>query len=99
MPIIDANQLTHAQRRVMQYLARGHTARRQYGSVVYVNGGKIATVATMIALERRKLVSRNGDEWKAVPLDEPRRYCPNCRASITDTDVEAGACTQCGAEV
>lgn len=28
-----------------------------------------------------------------------RRYCPNCRASITDTDVEAGACTQCGAEV
>lgn len=66
--IIDANQLTRSQRRVMEYLAHGHVARRQYGSVVYVNGGKIATVATMEALERRKLVIRDGDEWMALAI-------------------------------
>lgn len=70
MPIINANQLTHSQRRVMEYLAHGHRAIRQYGSVVYVNGGKIATVATMDALERRKLVTRNGDEWTAAPITD-----------------------------
>lgn len=63
--IIDVSQLTRPQRRVMEYLAHGHCARREYGSVVYVNGGKIATVATMLALERRQLVIRNGDEWVA----------------------------------
>lgn len=62
--MIDANRLTHAQRRVIEYLVHGHTARREYGSVVYVNGGKIATVATMEALERRQLIKRNGDEWR-----------------------------------
>lgn len=70
MPIIDANQLTHTQRRVMEYLAHGHRAIRRYGSVVYVNGGKIATVATMEALERRKLVIRYGDEWMALAIPD-----------------------------
>ena len=51
---------------MIEYLAHGHIARREYGSVVYVNGGKIATVATMEALERRQLINRNrnGDEWR-----------------------------------
>lgn len=45
-----------------------HVARREYGSVVYVNGGKIGTVATMEALERRKLIKRDGDETIAAVL-------------------------------
>lgn len=61
--MIDANKLTRAQRRVMEYLVHGHRAHRRYGSVVYVNGGKIATVATMLALEARNLIKRDGDEW------------------------------------
>lgn len=62
--MIDATQLTRSQRRVMELLAHGWAARRQYGSVVYVNGGKVCTVATMNALERRQLVIRHGDEWR-----------------------------------
>lgn len=60
--MIDANKLTRPQRRVMEFLTGGHVARREYGSVVYVNGGKLCTVATMLALESRKLVKRDGDE-------------------------------------
>ena len=29
----------------------------------------------------------------------PRRYCPSCEASVTSTDIEAGACTQCNREL
>ena len=54
----------------MDFLSHGWTARRQYGSVVYVNGGKIATIATMLALEARGLVERNGDEWTAKRTEE-----------------------------
>jgi len=49
--VIDATQLTRSQRRVMEYLAHGYTAYRQYGSVVYINGNEICTEATMRALE------------------------------------------------
>lgn len=52
------------------------------------NGGLVECGCRRFQLSRRKPHNPS-----------PRRYCPNCRASITDTDVEAGACTQCGAEV
>lgn len=27
------------------------------------------------------------------------RFCKNCDASLTETDLEIGVCTQCGSEV
>lgn len=29
----------------------------------------------------------------------PRHYCPSCSASVTSTDIAAGACTQCGGKL
>ena len=57
--------LTPAQERVMQWLRGGHRARREYGSVVYINGGRVGTVATMLALESRGLIVREDeDTWR-----------------------------------
>lgn len=60
--------LTPAQERVMQWLRGGHRARREYGNVVYVNGGRVGTVATLRALEKRRLVVYEKvysvDTWK-----------------------------------
>lgn len=45
-------------------------------------------------------IERHNKQLKSNNIIElPRRYCPNCRASITDTDVEAGYCTQCQREL
>lgn len=30
---------------------------------------------------------------------DSRTYCPQCEASLTETDLECGYCTQCGAEI
>jgi len=60
-------KLTRTQERVMEWLRGGHHARRRYGCVVYVNGGKLCTAATMLALEYKGLVKRVGnDEWVVV---------------------------------
>jgi hypothetical protein len=38
-----------------------------YGEVVYVNGGKVGTTATMEALVKRGLIELSGvDEWKVT---------------------------------
>lgn len=55
--------LTPTQRRVMEWLQGGHRATLRYGSVVYVNGGKLCTVPTMTALEKRGLIKRDGNQW------------------------------------
>lgn len=66
-------KLTPAQERVMEWLKGGHRARRWYGCVVYVNGGKVGTVATMASLERAGLVEQCGtDEWEAT--EEGRQW-------------------------
>jgi hypothetical protein len=60
-------KLTRPQQRVMEYLRGGHRARRMYGEVVYVNGGKVGTTATMEALVKRGLIELSGvDEWKVT---------------------------------
>jgi len=62
-----SEKLTRTQQRVMEWLRGGHHAHRRYGSVVYVNGGKLCTAATMLALEYKGLVKRlSNDEWIAT---------------------------------
>ena len=69
--------LSAAQRRVMDWLSQGWSARCARGAVVEINGTRVCNVDTMQVLERRGLVCRDPDTklWHAT--DAGRRLNPN----------------------
>jgi hypothetical protein len=57
----------------MEYLRGGRRARTEYAGVVYINGSKLCSEATMYALERKGLVRQiNGkpNEWAAAEKNQ-----------------------------
>ncbi len=69
-------------------------------------GNKIwRTVSRMINVARRDLmkqenaIHRLAREVARVSRRTSRRLCKSCEAAITQTDIAAGACTQCGARI
>lgn len=60
-------RLSKTQRRVMEWLGQGHRAYLRYGSVLYVNGGKLCTLSTMIALLQHGFVTQEDSQtWVAT---------------------------------
>lgn len=66
------DDLTPVQQRVMEYLRGGHTARRTYLTVIEINGRAMCREATMLALEKRGLVRRAGDDDDEWVENDPR---------------------------
>lgn len=65
-----------------------------------------ALKATIAKVEVTGITEAAMNKWKPSPRSirnagrprkQSRRYCPKCEASITETDVEAGYCTNCSA--
>lgn len=71
MTVKQFNDLTPVQERVLELLRGGHTARRTYLTVVEINGRAVCREPTMLALERRGVVQRAGDDDDAWVIFTP----------------------------
>lgn len=75
--VMTTPALSSVQRRLMEWMSQGWSARCAYGSAVHINGARVCNIDTMQVLERQGLVWRDPDTrvWKAT--DAGRALNPN----------------------
>lgn len=54
---------------------------------------------TILSLVAGKVKTRQGSATMTTRKIDNRIYCPQCEASLTETDFECGYCTNCGREL
>jgi excisionase family DNA binding protein len=89
----SAEALNLSPKRVYKLISDGRIAARERFGLIVISETEIKRFKKLPRSGGRPRLSSNGHTRN--PRPEPRVFCGQCGASITETDRAAGFCTQC----